>query len=118
MLQELETMIELIRRGETFAVASVLRASGTPGRIGHKMIIRTDGTCQGTIGGGSLEEQVKIDAREALEARQGSVRTYVLSQNAENGLDSLCGGKLEVAIEIVPGRPNLLLVGGGHVARA
>jgi xanthine dehydrogenase accessory factor len=111
-------MIELIRQGETFAVATVLRATGSPGRIGHKMILRADGSCHGTIGGGSLEEQVKIDAHQALRARKGRVESYTLSQGAEDGLDSLCGGKLEVAIEIVPGRPNLLLAGGGHVARA
>jgi xanthine dehydrogenase accessory factor len=118
MIRELEQMISLVRRGETFAVATVLRAAGSPGRIGHKMVVRGDGTTFGTIGGGSLEEAVKADARTALASKEGAVRTYVLSRNAKDGLDSLCGGKLDVVIEIVPGKPNLLLAGGGHVARA
>jgi xanthine dehydrogenase accessory factor len=111
-------MLELMDRGETFAVATVLRGRGSPGRIGHKMIVLPDGRTFGTVGGGALEERVKKDALEALRRGEGVVHSYVLSDRAPGGLDSLCGGKEEVAIEIVPRRPHLLILGGGHVGRA
>lgn len=117
MIQVLEEMRRLARRGESFAVATVLRATGAPGRIGHKMLVRRDGSIVGTIGGGGLEKQVIADALDALACKEGRFGTYVLSKNAEGGLDSLCGGTLDVAIEIVPDRPYLLLVGAGHVSR-
>jgi xanthine dehydrogenase accessory factor len=118
MLQIIDKMGELIRRGETFAVATVLKAKGSPGRIGHKMIVRRDGTTFGTVGGGPLEKEIKADCLEALRRGEGISRSYVLSPDADGGLDSLCGGKQDMAIEIVPGRPHVLIVGGGHVGRA
>jgi len=118
MIRVLEKMMDLLRTGETFAVATVLSASGTPGRIGHKMIVRSDGSTYGTIGGGSLEEKVKEDCLEALRRGEGTSRSYVLSKSAPGGLDSLCGGRQEMAIEIVPGAPHVLILGGGHVGRA
>jgi len=117
MIRVLEEMVRLARRGDVFAVATVLAAAGSPGRVGHKMVVRRDGSTLGTIGGGSLEETVKRDALSVIAEKKGRVRSYVLSKSADDGLDSLCGGKLEVSIEVVPGRPNLLLIGGGHVAR-
>lgn len=118
MLQIIDKMRELIRRGETFAVATVLKASGSPGRIGHKMIVRHDGSTFGTVGGGPLEERVRHDCLEALKKGEGMFKSFVLSAGHEGGLDSLCGGKQDMAIEIVPGRPHVLIVGGGHVGSA
>lgn len=111
-------MIELLQRGETFAVASVLRAKGSPGRIGHKMIVRFDGSTIGTVGGGSVEEQVKADAMNALKKGEGIFKAYDLSQKSPTGIDSLCGGRQDMAIEIVPGRPHLLIMGAGHMGRS
>ena len=117
MIHILDEMRRLLQCGELFAVATVLRASGAPGRIGHKMVVRRDGSTLGTIGGGGLEERVTADALQALSRKEGRVETYVLSKKKDGGLDSLCGGTLDVAIEVVPNRPHLLLVGAGHVSR-
>jgi xanthine dehydrogenase accessory factor len=116
MLILVEKMAELIRRGDAFAVATVLQAHGSPGRIGHKMIVCRDGTTFGTVGGGATEEQVKADCLEALRRGEGLFKSYVLS--SDKGLDAYCGGKQDMAIEIVPGRPHVLIVGGGHVGQA
>jgi xanthine dehydrogenase accessory factor len=118
MINILQRMIDLLRRGETFAVASVLRAHGSPGRIGHKMIVRRDGSTYGTIGGGSIEERVKRDALEALRRGEGALHAYDLSTHSPDAVDAICGGRQEVAIEIVPGRPNILILGAGHMGRA
>jgi len=118
MIDVLNRMIELLQRGETYAVATVLRAKGSPGRIGHKMIIRFDGSTFGTIGGGSVEEQVKADALAALKKGEGIFKTYDLSQKSTAGVDSLCGGIQDMSIEIVPGRPHLLILGAGHMGRS
>jgi len=82
------------------------------------MLLRSDGSTVGTVGGAQLEEEVKALARAALERRSGDLHHFDLQAWKPGGLASLCGGSVEVAIEYVAARPNLLLWGGGHVAQA
>ena len=111
--------LRLMEEHEPFARATVVRTSGsTPGRLGASMIIRTDGSTVGTVGGAALEEEVKSLGRAAIERRAGDLHHFDLRAWEPGGLPSLCGGSVDIAIEFVPARPNILLWGGGHVARA
>jgi len=82
------------------------------------MIVRADGSTMGTVGGAQLEEEVKALALRALETRLGDLHHFDLQAWKPGGLASLCGGSVEVAVEYVAARPNLLLWGGGHVSHA
>jgi len=82
------------------------------------MIVRSDGSTLGTVGGAQLEEEVKALARSAFERKEGDLHRFDLQAWKPGGLESLCGGSVEVAVEYVAARPNLLLWGGGHVAQA
>jgi xanthine dehydrogenase accessory factor len=111
--------LRLMELHQPFARASVVRTSGSvPGKLGATMIVRADGSYIGTIGGAALEEEVKSLARAALERRRGDLHHFDLQAWKDGGLPSLCGGSVDIAIEFVPARPNLLLWGGGHVAQA
>ena len=102
-----------------FVRATVVRATGSvPGKVGATMILRPDGTFLGTIGGAGLEEQVKEHARTARMTRKSDLFHFDLQAWKPGGLPSLCGGSVDVSVEYVPARPNLLLWGGGHVAQA
>jgi xanthine dehydrogenase accessory factor len=102
-----------------FVRATVVKATGSvPGKVGAMMILRPDGTFLGTIGGAGLEEKVKEHARSALATRHGDLFHFDLQAWKPGGLPSLCGGSVDIAVEYVPARPNLLLWGGGHVAHA
>lgn len=102
-----------------FVRATVVKATGSvPGKVGATMILRPDGSFLGTIGGAGLEEQVKQHARAALVSHHGDLFHFDLQAWKPGGLASLCGGTVEVAVEYVPARPNLLLWGAGHVAQA
>lgn len=102
-----------------FVRATVVKAVGSvPGKVGAAMVLRPDGTFIGTIGGAGLEEQVKGHAREALSNRKSDLFHFDLQAWKPGGLPSLCGGSVDVAVEYVSARPNLLLWGGGHVAEA
>ncbi|MCI4353647.1 MAG: XdhC/CoxI family protein [Thermoplasmata archaeon] len=106
-------------RHEPFVRATVVKAVGSvPGKVGAAMILRPDGTFLGTIGGAGLEEQVKDHVRAALASRKGDLYHFDLQAWKPGGLPSLCGGSVDIAVEYVPARPNLLLWGGGHVAEA
>lgn len=102
-----------------FVRATVVKTVGSvPGKLGAMMILRPDGSFVGTIGGAGLEEEVKANARQALETKKGDLLHFDLQAWKPGGLPSLCGGSVDISIEYVEARPNLLLWGGGHVAHA
>ncbi len=112
-------MLRLLEARQPFVRASVVRATGSvPGKLGATMIVRSDGSTLGTVGGAALEEKVKALAAEAIENERGGLHHFDLQAWTPGGLPSLCGGTVEIAVEYVPSHPNLLLWGGGHVAQA
>jgi xanthine dehydrogenase accessory factor len=112
-------VVRLMDLHVSFVRATVVKTVGSvPGKVGATMVLRPDGTFLGTIGGAGLEEQVKAHAREALNERKSDLFHFDLQAWKPGGLPSLCGGSVDVAVEFIPARPNLLLWGGGHVAEA
>ena len=111
--------LRLLDAREPFVRATVVQAVGSvPGKLGASMIVRSDGSTFGTVGGAALEERVKALAAEAMARRAGGLHHFDLQAWTQGGLPSLCGGAVDIALEYVPSRPNLLLWGGGHVAHA
>lgn len=102
-----------------FVRATVVDMVGSvPAKTGSSMLLRPDGSFLGTVGGAALEEQVKEICRRSLSDRASALHTFDLAKWRDGGLPSLCGGRVTIAIEFVPARPNLLLWGGGHVAQS
>jgi xanthine dehydrogenase accessory factor len=111
--------LRLLDAHRAFVRATVVRAVGSvPGKVGATMLVEADGRCVGTVGGAALEEHVKEVARTTFTTRRGDLLHFDLQSWKDGGLPSLCGGSVDVAIEFVPARPNVLLWGGGHVAHA
>lgn len=111
--------LRLMDLRQPFVRATVVKTVGSvPGKLGASMIVRSDGSTLGTVGGAALEESVKHHAAQAFERRAGDLYHFDLAKWKEGGLPSLCGGSVEIAVEYIPERPHLLLWGGGHVAHA
>ncbi|MCI4363642.1 MAG: XdhC/CoxI family protein [Thermoplasmata archaeon] len=111
--------LRLMEQRIPFARATVVKMVGSvPAKEGATMLRTPTGDCFGTVGGAALEERVKDAAARALETHRGELLHFDLQAWKEGGLPSLCGGSVDVAVEYVPARPNLLLWGGGHVALA
>ncbi len=123
-------VLERLERGESVAMASVIEASGSvPGKPGARLALTPSGARFGTIGGAGLELKVE-DAlrgmlnggRQRVREKGGKVETFVLYKDAKGEeatpLDSLCGGRVTVAMEVLDPMPHLLIAGGGHVGRA
>jgi xanthine dehydrogenase accessory factor len=105
-------------KGEEAAVVTIVAARGSvPRHEGSKMLVLPDGSIEGTIGGGDMEHRVITEALEALEDGELRVRHYVF-QDPSQGDVGVCGGEIEVVIEPVKPRPNLLVIGAGHVGNA
>ena len=114
----------------TLAIATIVRDSGSvPRRTGTKMLVLSDQSTLGTIGGGAFEDVVRRDALDALASRKSVTHEYLFrpETQAESTLDAtrsartfgaVCGGRVEVFLEVVMPRERLMICGGGHCGRA
>jgi xanthine dehydrogenase accessory factor len=84
------------------------------------MAIQPDGTTVGTIGGGCVETEVAAQAIKLLkEGEKGvHVSSYNLIEEEFDGVGMNCGGKIDVAIEIIEPTAKLVIIGSGHLAQA
>lgn len=96
------SMADLFEKGESFAVALILRRSGSaPRAAGTRMIVMADGGIVGTIGGGILEAQVQALGREVLQHKTAVSRRFVFSAEDAADMGMICGGQVKVLIRHV-----------------
>lgn len=108
---------ELLEAGIPYAAVTLVESSGTA-RTEGKMLVLSADTIFGTIGGGAGEQLAHRDALSLLAEGKNAVRHYELDSplSAEG---KACGGSLTVFIESCRStRPQLVMVGGGHVGLA
>ena len=106
----------LLDDGVSFALCTVVSTKGSvPGKAGAKMIVLSDGSQFGTVGGAGLEERVKLLGRRAIGERRTLTERFELAFNRPGALDSLCGGAVEILVEYMGAVPHVLICGGGHV---
>jgi xanthine dehydrogenase accessory factor len=113
-------MSKLAGEGRIFAVATIVSHTGSVPRRVAKMIIKPEGKTVGTIGGGCVETEVAAQALKLLKegAKGVHVNSYSLVEDEFDGVGMACGGKIDVAIEIVEPTPRLVIIGSGHLAQA
>jgi xanthine dehydrogenase accessory factor len=116
---------DLRSRGESFALATVVRFDGAiSGKPGDKAIIYPDGTIWGWIGGGCTQPAVIKEALKSI--HDGEPRFVRISAPPKPkseprivGYTMTChsGGTLDVYIEPVLPKPQLVIFGRSPVAR-
>jgi xanthine dehydrogenase accessory factor len=90
----------LLDHGEAIVLASIYSHSGsTPRTTGARMIVRSDTSILGTIGGGLLEAQVIEFAKEVSAKKSTVIRQFSLSGKDASQMEMICGGKVNVLIE-------------------
>lgn len=105
------------------ALAHVVAARGsTPGKPGWKLLIPPTGEPVGNLGGGAFEAMVTADARARLAMRRprNEVKRYYLTEEAVKGeaTGMVCGGLVDVFLEVLETPPLLAIFGGGPVGQA
>lgn len=118
-----------VEQGCRVAIATIISAKGSvPGKPGAKLAINSRMQNFGTVGGAGLELKIEKKMKELLNEdvklnrkKGGIIETFYLYKDAKGkegiALDSLCGGQVEVSIEIIEPVPHILIAGGGHVGR-
>ena len=90
-----------LKKGDSLVVATVVSTKGsTPQKPGAKLLVRSDGSGVGTLGGGCVEGDIWFAAKELMK-RGGSARhqDYQLNEElaAQDGL--VCGGTMYFLID-------------------
>ncbi|TVY11257.1 XdhC family protein [Paenibacillus cremeus] len=102
-MSELELMKRIVSiqsTGAAAALATVIRTKGsTPRKVGAKMIIYTDGTIAGTIGGGCGEGEVIEIALQVIATKRCAQHTVDLTSGLFYEDGGICGGIQYVFIE-------------------
>jgi xanthine dehydrogenase accessory factor len=126
-LSVLERMGELARRGQTFALATVVWRQGpSSSKLGSRAIITSDGELDGWIGGACAEPVVIREAKQVM--ADGEARLVLLGTPDQFGtvvpegmtvvpISCQSEGALEVYIEPVFPAPHLVIVGSSPMAR-
>ncbi len=115
VLEVYKEILELLDAGASGALCTVVAAVGSsPQKLGSKMLVRTDGSIVGTVGGGAIEAAVMDRATEVL----ATGRAELFRAHLTRDLAMCCGGRMEIFVEPIGLRPWLLVFGGGHVGAA
>ena len=122
--QLLKQSAELLAKGESFAMATVVRCQPpSSGKPGDKAIIQADGKLSGWIGGGCAQPVVIREALKALaDGKPKLVRISPAAEGAEEGVvdyTMTChsGGSLDIYIEPVVPNLHIVILGRSPVAR-
>ena len=114
-----EAIVALRHSGRKGAVAIITNVRGSiPSFKTAKMLVRDDGSIEGTIGGGCVEAEVWQAAREVMESERPKSLSFNLNNNPSYDTGLVCGGTLEVFVEPILPVAELLLFGAGHVAHS
>jgi len=108
---------ELISKSEPFAIATVVKITGSSSaKPGAKAIINKKGeTHFGWIGGGCAESIAAAEALSSLKDGKPRIITIDLTDEVL-GAGMPCGGSMEVYIEPFLPKPHLLILGHGKIA--
>jgi xanthine dehydrogenase accessory factor len=117
MTEMYQEIADLLSRGEKAVLATVVNSDGSsPRKPGAKMLVHKDGSIAGTVGGGTLEQEVREKAGEVMFTGRHSLLHFDLS-GQEKG-PGICGGQVGVFLEPLMPAESLIVAGAGHIGLA
>lgn len=101
-LEVYKAIVNYLKEGRTGCIATIVKKIGSsPREEGTVMFVGEDGALFGTIGGGSLEKEVKEQAMEIIKERKPKTFGYRMDARSVEEEGMLCGGNVEVLLEPV-----------------
>ncbi len=100
-MQELfQELIRELERGETVAMATIVRRKGSvPREVGAKMLIHRGGKISGTVGGGCGEAEVWRSALNVIDTQRPSMVQVDLTEEIALESQGVCGGIFDVFVQ-------------------
>jgi xanthine dehydrogenase accessory factor len=113
-----KSVAELEINQEAGVLCTIVRSRGsTPRHVGSKMLVKSDGTIIGSVGGGELENRTISAALNLIPDGVPGRLEYTLN-DPEEGDPGICGGQVEIYMEPIIPKATLVVVGAGHVGQA
>lgn len=102
MKQLTERMISELENGRNTVLCTVLASSGSsPRGAGTRMLVLSDGSTLGTVGGGRVELLAAQDAAEILKTGQNRLRAFDLAPAQVNSIGMICGGRVTIYYQLM-----------------
>jgi xanthine dehydrogenase accessory factor len=113
-----QALAQLHKDHQAASLCTVVKSEGsTPRHAGSKMLVYSDGTFIGTVGGGELESRVIKAAIAAMKSGRAEMLSYTMA-DPSRGDPGVCGGQVEVFVEPILPTATLVVIGAGHVGKA
>jgi xanthine dehydrogenase accessory factor len=100
MRHVLNHLVESLNRNETIILGAIVRSSGSaPRTSGARMLVKSNGTLVGTVGGGALEGKCQARAKELLRSPDHfAMLDFDLSATVAAEAGMVCGGTVSVLL--------------------
>ncbi len=114
-----EEIVKVKQSGDKAALATIIKVKGsTPREEGTKMLIKSDGTLIGSVGGGCTEAEIWQEGMRAMKEGTSRLLHFDLTGREGSQEDLICGGTMDVFVEPIYSPPTIFLFGGGHIGEA
>jgi len=114
-------LTQLLGEGNKVVLCTLIEKHGSgPRNVGAKMLIGSDGSTLGTIGGGGMERKLVGEALKAIKEGRPRTVTFALGTEPREGavaVDSKCGGEVKFFMDIIEPVPRLIIIGSGYIAK-
>ena len=118
LFEIMKKVVQNQQEGVAFVLATIVQAvEKTPGRSGFKLISYEDGSFEGTVGGGKLEQVVLQECARIHRSAKNALLEFELTETSE-GIGMVCGGTAKVFLEYYPPARKVYIFGAGHLCRS
>ena len=113
MLDLIDDIFRRVQAGERVALCAVVAARGsTPQAAGAAMLVAANGLTAGTLGGGCVEAECRVRALRLINGDDAAIEPPVMrfKLDSDYGWDDglVCGGIMDVAVQVLAGDADLL----------
>ncbi len=116
MAEIAQGVLGAMQGGPPVVTATVVHSALPVIQPGDKMLVRSDGTRIGGVGGGDVERSVVQHCIDAIPRH--AVETIRLTASGEIVGERHTEAAVEVMVEVVEAPVRLVVVGGGHIGRS
>jgi xanthine dehydrogenase accessory factor len=101
-------------------VVTVVKKTGSgPAESGTKMLVYTDGSAVGTVGGGAIEKQAIERAVMLFKEKKNHLEEFIMQDSGEGKQTGMmCGGTATLFFKYYAPKHHIYIFGAGHIGSA